>query len=98
MGGIHPSVMPYESLAHADSIVIGEAEGIWRELIEDIRSERLSISTIQKTILIFQISLHPDGISLIKKGILPPRHFRYRGDVLMVVHFVHLVHPHSFLA
>lgn len=35
MGGIHPSVLPEEALLHADSIVSGEAEGIWPEVIED---------------------------------------------------------------
>ena len=29
MGGVHPTVMPDEALQHADSIVVGEAEGIW---------------------------------------------------------------------
>jgi radical SAM superfamily enzyme YgiQ (UPF0313 family) len=41
MGGIHPSVMPEESSRHADSIVIGEAEGIWEELMNDIMAGQL---------------------------------------------------------
>lgn len=37
MGGIHPSVLPDEASIHADSIVSGEAEGIWPEVIEDFK-------------------------------------------------------------
>ena len=28
MGGIHPTVLPYEALEHADAVVVGEAEGV----------------------------------------------------------------------
>jgi len=41
LGGIHPSILPGEAEAHADAVVIGEAEGIWPEVIEDFRSDRL---------------------------------------------------------
>ena len=35
LGGVHPSVMPEECLRHADSIVVGEAEYVWRDLLAD---------------------------------------------------------------
>ncbi len=35
MGGIHPTVMPHEALTHADSVVIGEGEIIWPQVISD---------------------------------------------------------------
>ena len=38
LGGIHPTVMPEEALRHADSVVIGEAEECWGELITDFRN------------------------------------------------------------
>ena len=38
MGGIHVSAMPDEAQGHADSILIGEAEDVWKEMIEDCRS------------------------------------------------------------
>lgn len=41
LGGIHVSLMPKESLKHADSIVIGEAENIWPELVNDFRDNKL---------------------------------------------------------
>lgn len=37
MGGMHPSVLPEEAGQHADSVVIGEAEGVWEEVIEDFK-------------------------------------------------------------
>jgi len=35
MGGIHPSAVPEEALRHADSVVIGEGEGVWAQLLDD---------------------------------------------------------------
>ncbi len=40
-GGLHPSLMPEESLKHADSIIIGDADGMWEELIKDFKKKRL---------------------------------------------------------
>jgi len=36
LGGIHPSLMPDECLQHADAVVIGEAENVWTEVLDDI--------------------------------------------------------------
>lgn len=41
MGGIHPSVMPDEASAHADAVVVGEAEPVWPEIIQDLAGNRL---------------------------------------------------------
>lgn len=41
LGGIHPSLMPHEAINHADSVVIGEAENIWPEILSDVESNRL---------------------------------------------------------
>ena len=35
LGGIHPSALPEEALEHADSVLIGEAEGIWPRVLDD---------------------------------------------------------------
>jgi len=37
LGGIHATVLPEESAQHADAVVIGEAEGSWEKLIQDLR-------------------------------------------------------------
>lgn len=41
MGGIHPTVLPDEAALHADAVVIGEAEPVWREVISDLMGGRL---------------------------------------------------------
>jgi len=41
MGGIHPTVLPDEAAAHADAVVIGEAEPVWREVLADLAAGRL---------------------------------------------------------
>lgn len=35
MGGYHPSLVPEEASAHADSVVIGDAEKVWARLVND---------------------------------------------------------------
>ena len=41
MGGIHPTVLPDEAGAHADAVVVGEAEPVWREVLADLAANRL---------------------------------------------------------
>lgn len=37
MGGIHASMLPEEAICYADSVVVGEAEGVWNELLVDYK-------------------------------------------------------------
>ena len=37
LGGLHVTLMPDEAARHADVIVIGEAEPVWKTVIEDLR-------------------------------------------------------------
>lgn len=41
LGGIHPTACPAEALKHADSVVIGEADQLWRALLEDFETGNL---------------------------------------------------------
>lgn len=41
LGGIHPTVLPEEAKQYADSIVVGEAENVWEELLNDFHHNRL---------------------------------------------------------
>jgi len=41
LGGIHASILPVEAKEHADSILIGEAEGILHKLLDDFEAGRL---------------------------------------------------------
>jgi radical SAM superfamily enzyme YgiQ (UPF0313 family) len=37
MGGFHPTLMPDEAILYADAIVIGDAEGLWGQILEDAK-------------------------------------------------------------
>ncbi len=41
LGGVHPTILPDEALLHADSVVVGEAEGVWKKLLEDVEQNCL---------------------------------------------------------
>lgn len=41
MGGVHACLMPEECLEHADAVVIGEAEYVWPQLLEDVAASAL---------------------------------------------------------
>lgn len=41
MGGIHPSALPKEAIQHADSVVIGEAEGQIKRVVNDLKAGKL---------------------------------------------------------
>jgi radical SAM superfamily enzyme YgiQ (UPF0313 family) len=45
LGGIHVTALPEEGLCHADAVVSGEAEGLWQEVIADVRAGKLGRST-----------------------------------------------------
>ena len=41
LGGLHVTLMPDEAAQHADTIVIGEAEPIWKDLIADLKRGKM---------------------------------------------------------
>lgn len=41
LGGYHPSALPEEAKQHADSVVVGEAEITWLQLLEDLQNGKL---------------------------------------------------------
>jgi radical SAM superfamily enzyme YgiQ (UPF0313 family) len=41
LGGVHPSLLPEEAKEHADSVVVGEAEGILGKVLEDFEAGEL---------------------------------------------------------
>ena len=57
LGGIHVSILPEEAKNHADSVVIGEAENIWGQLLTDFENNRLK--NFYKSAEAADISLSP---------------------------------------
>jgi len=41
LGGVHPSLLPQECLEHADAVVIGEVEYVWKEVLKDAENKNL---------------------------------------------------------
>lgn len=41
MGGIHASMLPEEALQYVDSVVVGEAENVWGEVVSDFERGQL---------------------------------------------------------
>lgn len=37
LGGYHPTFRPQEALQFANSVVVGDAEGVWPQIVEDVR-------------------------------------------------------------
>jgi radical SAM superfamily enzyme YgiQ (UPF0313 family) len=60
MGGMHPTLIPEEALLYADSIVIGDAEDVWKTLLEDFVNNRLK-------------KVYEGSFSVPQKGIFPRR-------------------------
>jgi radical SAM superfamily enzyme YgiQ (UPF0313 family) len=67
LGGIHASMLPDEGLRYADSVVVGEAEGIWNQVIQDFENNNLRDKYIGPRLDISQSDivprrdlLHPD--------------------------------------
>ena len=41
LGGFHASLLPDEAGEHADAVVVGEAENVWSQVLEDARAGKL---------------------------------------------------------
>ena len=48
LGGLHASVIPEEAEAHADAIVVGEGEIVWRDVLSDLAAGKLKTRYLQK--------------------------------------------------
>ena len=67
LGGIHPTALPEEAKKYADSIVMGEAEGVWPQLIEDAKKGDLKPFYRQEGYTTLS------NIPIPRRDILPPR-------------------------
>lgn len=59
LGGIHVSMLPDEALKYSDSVVIGEAEGIWHKVIQDFENNSLSSKYIGPRLDLENFSIKP---------------------------------------
>jgi radical SAM superfamily enzyme YgiQ (UPF0313 family) len=76
MGGMHASSVPAEALQHADSVLVGEAEGLWPQALADAEQQRLQ-----------PVYQHGSTPPLLEQ--LPPVNWDlYRDKGYLPVHFV----------
>ena len=75
LGGIHPTVLPEEAARHADAVVVGEAEGVWPQLIEDFKANRL-----QK---LYRASERPSlaGLPTPRRDLFKPGAYRVKNTI-----------------
>ena len=64
MGGIHPSICTEETLQHCDSVVIGEAEAVWKDLLHDVQENKLQKTYKGQGAIDITISPTPDWSAL----------------------------------
>ena len=41
LGGVHPSLLPKEAIKYSSSVVIGEVEGLWGEILDDCKNKSM---------------------------------------------------------
>ena len=41
LGGVHPTILYEEAIQHADSVIVGEAENVWEQVLEDFKNGTL---------------------------------------------------------
>lgn len=75
MGGIHPSFMPDETLKHCSSVVIGEAEGYWRRILEDFKKNRL------KKMYNLGHTNDMSKIPVIKWDLIKDKNYKFKGVI-----------------
>jgi radical SAM superfamily enzyme YgiQ (UPF0313 family) len=71
LGGIHPTLLPDEAALHADAVVLGEAEGVWGELLADAHARRLAPRYRAARVGVPQGDLRPRRDLYAGKGYLP---------------------------
>lgn len=59
VGGIHASMLPDETLQYADSVVVGEVESIWGDVIRDFEKNSLSRKYIGQRIDLSGFKIRP---------------------------------------
>ncbi len=67
MGGVHPSFMPGEALEHADAVVIGEAELVMSDVLDDLQRGEMR-GTYQADRLHSMVDMPVPRYDLVKKN------------------------------
>ncbi len=71
LGGIHPTLMQEEAIQHSDSVLIGEAEYIWPQFLEDFKND--NIQKIYKNTVLVDLKHSP----LPRYDLLKSQYYQY---------------------
>ena len=72
MGGFHVYFFPDEAAEYADALVIGEAEGVWEQLLQDFLAGKLK-KRYQRDTLHNLVGLRKPRLDLLKGRLIPPQ-------------------------
>ncbi len=82
MGGSHVTYLPDEALAFCDSVVIGEAEGVWKEVISDYEQGALKLKYMGTAVEDYYKEVHQELLAsppyIIKEFLETTRGCKYR--------------------
>ena len=67
LGGVHPSIMPEECLEHVDSVVVGEAEYVWKDILRD--AEKGALERVYRA----ESPTNMDDVPFPRRDLLPRR-------------------------
>jgi len=73
LGGIHASWLPEEAKAHSDSVVIGEADEIWVEILINAEKGEMKPFYRQKE------RTHLQGLPIPRRDLFPPRGYLFHN-------------------
>jgi radical SAM superfamily enzyme YgiQ (UPF0313 family) len=79
IGGIHPTAMPEEALLHADSVCVGEAEGVWGEILADAR-----IGSLKKRYAAASY-INLSQMPVPRRAIFSPDNYRWKAHLVQVM-------------
>lgn len=83
LGGLHASFLPEEAAPYCDALLLGEAEGVWEELLRDYQAGVLAKCYQRKT-PVDLATLKPYPVDLI-----PPSRYKHVWSVLVTRGCVH---------
>lgn len=77
MGGLTPTCLPEEAARHADAVVLGEAEGVWPQVVNDAQAGALKPLYQRKGFA------DPSEFPVARRDLLKPGAYTYRGVRMM---------------
>ena len=84
IGGIHPTAMPEEALLHADSVCVGEVEGVWGEILADAQNGSLKKRYAASSYINLSFRLRPVDNIIADIKSMPYREFYFTDDTVML--------------